>query len=192
VRRLTLRDLPFVLDRLQAPVQVRRALGAYNPQTDPEIGLLPHQNQYSEDVIFAGNAADINQAMLAQIPSDSLAVVQSSPPDAPGFGEINWTCINYNANVQLTDNPNRVVLIVENTGTGTVAVNFGSGASVAGIGAGLQLYNQGSVLYADEKCPTNSIYIAVAAGGSYAVVQGTRGAPLQPGPQFIPTAQEYG
>jgi hypothetical protein len=191
MRRLSLKDLPFILDRLQAPQQVRRSLlGNYNQESDPEIGLLPWQNGYDETEVFAGNAQDINQAMLAQIPSDSLAVVQSSPPDAPGFGEINWTCINYTGAVQLTDNPNRVVLIVESTGTGAVAVNFGSGASVAGIGAGLQLYNQGAVLFIDEKCPTNSIYITVAGGGSYAVVQGTRGAPLNPGPQFMTGAQE--
>lgn len=182
MRRLTSQDLPMILRSLKVPRQIRHQLGDYS-----EYGQ-PGQPLYSELDVYG---CDPNEQLDNPFGIDghSLGMLQNSPGDAAGFDSINWTCVNYNGAQQVTytADPKRVVLIVENLSSNTtpvpIAVNFGTGASTVGNSPpGLQLLQQGSVLYVDRYCPTNDIYISLPAVSSpsfaaCAVVMGTRGEP---------------
>jgi hypothetical protein len=193
VRRLTLRDLPAILRNLRAPRQVRAALGDYS--ADPQTGQYGGTDgDYNEMMVMGCSPDDINALNAYGVDGGSLGALQNTAADTPGFGEINWTATTYTSgagaqNIKFTANPNRVLLIVENVSTITptanipVAVNFGQNASTEGPAPnGVQLLTRGSVLYVDEKCPTNDVYLHLPVTASpdlavCVVVIGQRGAP---------------
>jgi len=184
MRQLSAHDLPWILAKLRAPSNVRRALG--------DTTLTPGI-EYDEEIIFAGVPAEVaNVSGVMPTPTvdsvNNFVMLQECPADAPTFQDINWTHQNYNNtganNIVLTGNRARVVLIVQLIGTAPIAIGFGTQALYSTVNArvqGVVLDVQGGSLYIDQYCPTGNIYIdGSAAGSAFVVVQGTRAGPLSP------------